>query len=107
MRVSSNDEKPSEMAIFAILSPVRLPFRHTGKPMSTIVECISEKEYLTSRCFNAMERNASQRSSDCCKSTRANVRFHAATFAKVPAGRKQPVRGLGQRGGAILRAVQH
>jgi hypothetical protein len=45
-----------------------------------------------------MKQNTSQRSGDCCKSTCANVRFHAATFAKVPAGRKQPVRGLGQRG---------
>jgi hypothetical protein len=64
----------------------------------TTVERISEKEFSTSCCFNAMKQNTSQRSGDCCKSTCANVRFHAATFAKVPAGRKQPVRGLGQRG---------
>jgi hypothetical protein len=28
--VASNHKKPPEMAIFQILSPVRLPFRHTG-----------------------------------------------------------------------------
>jgi hypothetical protein len=30
MRVRSNGKKVVEMAVFAFLSPVRLPFRHTG-----------------------------------------------------------------------------
>ncbi len=35
VRVMSNGEKAVEMANFQILSPVRLPFRHTGdKPIA-------------------------------------------------------------------------
>jgi hypothetical protein len=34
---ASNGVKPPEMAIFQILSPVRLPFRHTGGFLKTLV----------------------------------------------------------------------
>lgn len=45
-----------------------------------------------------MKQNASQRSSESSSNTDAKVNSHALTFAKVLDGRKQPVRGLWQRG---------
>ena len=45
-----------------------------------------------------MQRNASQRSSEGSENTSVTVHSHALTFAKVLDGRKQPVRGLWQRG---------
>ncbi len=48
--------------------------------------------------FNAVKRNASQRSSESSTNISAQVHSHAPTFAKVLDGRKQPVRGLWQRG---------
>jgi hypothetical protein len=48
--------------------------------------------------FNAIKRNASKRSSESSIYTNAQVDSHAPTFAKVCDGRKQPVRGLWQRG---------
>jgi hypothetical protein len=45
-----------------------------------------------------MNRNASQRSNESSTNISAQVHSHAPTFAKVLDGRKQPVRGLWQRG---------
>jgi len=45
-----------------------------------------------------MKRNASQRSSESSTNISAQAHSHATTFAKVLDGRKQPVRGLWQRG---------
>jgi hypothetical protein len=58
----AKNHKKWHFAIF--LSPVRLPFRHTGKRLP-------------------------------------NAQRHAATLAKVPGGRKQPVRGRDRAGGSI------
>jgi hypothetical protein len=45
-----------------------------------------------------VKRNASQRNSEGGANISAQVHSHAPTFAKVLDGRKQPMRGLWQRG---------
>jgi hypothetical protein len=70
--------------------------------MFTTSKRISKRGILNIACSNAMQQNTSQRSSECRESTSAKVRSHAATFAKVLAGRKQPVRGPGKTRSAIF-----
>jgi len=68
---------------------VRLPFRHTGKPIFTGIFLKSRNVRLTLCHFN-VKRRPSQRTAKAPQTSTHKARSHSSTFAKVYGGRKQP-----------------
>ena len=73
-----------------ILSPVRLPFRHTGIPVFKASEKFlnASKKFVSCR-LSGVKSNTSE---GLALNQGSQRRFHVATFAKVLDGRKQPIR---------------
>jgi len=59
--VRRSREKWSESAILKILSPVRLPFRHTGKVLEDMMEPVISKSTLGFLAENTRSRQASRK----------------------------------------------
>jgi hypothetical protein len=103
--VRRSREKWSESAILKILSPVRLPFRHTGN-----IDLQAGSEYLKlaaepcaalcalSWC-GCIEDSAMQGNSGISRTGDGNgPNTHGLTFANVLDGRKLPIRRFSVRG---------
>ena len=78
-----------------ILSPVRLPFRHTGNRLLTsrFVMLPTTKTFRATICATMIAPNRS-----------SHIAITGNNFAKVPDGRKQPIRGPGTRHPGFIHA---